>query len=1654
MENTSPVLIKANSIFKKEIALRIKGCLYKLIFIFFYFIICLPNIYSEGTKEFSPTSNDWVLLYLSDGFANYGTHATSQSMCFEVLDPSEEVYIALSQIVYGNFRDISPQPYDFRIVNSSGTVVHGPFTITPANANGNNYADVVAGPNLGGGGYDVSNPAYHFSPSSAGTYCVEFSIPATYTVMIDPFNSIIYANQGPYRFDVTVTDAGGAAQLGRLFSENWNLRTPCTGCTDVFSQPFNGMVYVLTDLGFVHEVDFDNSGFRGLTFALAFNESGPGSTMNVLADRRSVDGSNATNPQYKIFLNDPDLALYTEAVLGTVVSGPEVVGNGQCDPSGNFCLDFEIDQPGLVEVILDFDGDDGIYTSGTADRIFALRVGPSDPKTQCIAWDKKDGLGVDVDPVADIPLFIRYSQGEIHFMKHDVEYNNPGFTTSVIHPTGGITSNVYYYDDSALNTSDNDANLDSDANPATGTNPPLVELNGCPAPCHLWNRNLSSTTNGYGEGNTINTWWTGHVVLTPVVNQRLCYVDDLQITKNVLAFGSSVSGDPSNFDVTFEILMENAGSTTLTDLTLTDDLVANMGVAFISMVTPPTISTNTGSPVLPNPSASFPTQFFDGSSGTLNPGDVISVTFTIEVDPDAAGAPNPVVNQASGGGTNEFSNSETSNSNTQEFTQDSFQDSDMDGIVNEDDIDDDNDGILDTDECSIANRVQYVDFDGWMPGETVRSVYYPGGGTLNVNTVLSYTRNGAPMTYVHENSGLGAFPRAFEGLSLADNYTGAVFTAEYDGVEGVLTASHALNLLRQLLPQQDGTYEHELEVDYTSTTLGTTDPGTIVAIGGFYPDALGWDNEITISAILPGGALETDYSGWTALLSDVNTAQPGGGTFSTPWESATFTANGVVLDPEDNPPGYSGFQDVRWGQVQTPSDKFYEKIIIKRKLIAAAGYYDYEYWAFALGYEYSVFDCDVDEDGIPNPFDLDSDGDGCADALEAGHGETMQADSTIAGPYGNNGLDENVESDDLQTATVTYSLENAFLDSLTQSLFCPCDDPTLVAANCDYDGDGILNADDIDDDNDGILDVDECAQVNYLHNSSMESYNTCPNFSTGATIDYCDGWASSNYNGQLMVNDPANCVSNKPGTPWLASTALPYGSNGLAWLGIHSVSTTDGEAATNTLALPMPIGLNYTLSFDAGYVVNSPYTVGGILRVNGVKSDNSKVIIGDFNITNVMTDVNPDWQPYSLNFTTADVYEKVEFMALSTGGPNSYMYFDNLKIVSDAPVFCDPDGDLISNEFDLDSDGDGCADAYEAGHGQAVQADSTIAGPFGNNGYDENIESDDTQAATATYTFEDNGSGTPAFLDNLTFGADCPFPPEECGNGIDDDMDGLIDCDDPDVFFDPSLPDNDGDGIPDCCDNCTDDRDGDGIVDCEDIDPMGWIYYEHTGEIVSGVAVSVVEVGSGSSANVNLIQDGSTGMYQWIVNTPGTYQMTLNLPSGWTTSNGCLQQDPPAYDPTGMTDPVDLGNGQNGTTGFLTSNACTPYYLTFDLEVGDPLVINNNIPLIPTTEISCDDGIDNDEDGLIDCDDPDCQPAITLIGDCTGLAVLNPQSDWVFQWLRDGNPIAGATSSFYVPSPAVYGEYSVEVTNQYSCVTISSGVIACCNPTMPGVGGN
>ena len=156
----------------------------------------------------------------------------------------------------------------------------------------------------------------------------------------------------------------------------------------------------------------------------------------------------------------------------------------------------------------------------------------------------------------------------------------------------------------------------------------------------------------------------------------------------------------------------------------------------------------------------------------------------------------------------------------------------------------------------------------------------------------------------------------------------------------------------------------------------------------------------------------------------------------------------------------------------------------------------------------------------------------------------------------------------------------------------------------------------------------------------------------------------------------------------------------------------------------------------------------------------------------------------------------------------------------------------------------------------------------------------------------------------------------------------------------PLIVDRDGDYISDFEESTTEDRDGDGISDAEDVDPAGFFYDGATGEILRGGSISVQGPAPGS---VNLIDAGVDGSYQFFGIAPfeGLYTIQVTAPEGYELDTEFLSSTP--FDPTGTGTPISLGAGEDRNSGFLTDQAGTTFYLQFELEAGDPIVINNNL---------------------------------------------------------------------------------------------------------------
>ena len=190
------------------------------------------------------------------------------------------------------------------------------------------------------------------------------------------------------------------------------------------------------------------------------------------------------------------------------------------------------------------------------------------------------------------------------------------------------------------------------------------------------------------------------------------------------------------------------------------------------------------------------------------------------------------------------------------------------------------------------------------------------------------------------------------------------------------------------------------------------------------------------------------------------------------------------------------------------------------------------------------------------------------------------------------------------------------------------------------------------------------------------------------------------------------------------------------------------------------------------------------------------------------------------------------------------------------------------------------------------------------------------------------------------------------------------------LYEDDIVTDTDGDGCPDITEG-NGDRDGDGTLNKGDYDPTGYFFDEADGKIIPGGSISVTGPGA-----ITIIHNGSSGYYQFFTDgTAGIYTIHVTLPPNYLWSTTCLDQG--TLDPPANPNPYVLGNGEKGNSGYLTSNACTDFYLQFDLVATDPFIFNNNFPLAnqaPTAIVLSSFYAEVGQDGILTCWTTETEP--------------------------------------------------------------------------------
>ena len=346
-------------------------------------------------------------------------------------------------------------------------------------------------------------------------------------------------------------------------------------------------------------------------------------------------------------------------------------------------------------------------------------------------------------------------------------------------------------------------------------------------------------------------------------------------------------------------------------------------------------------------------------------------------------------------------------------------------------------------------------------------------------------------------------------------------------------------------------------------------------------------------------------------------------------------------------------------------------------------------------------DLDTDGDGKPNRLDLDSDGDGCADAIEAGTAPigTIAATATSflnPATTGVNGFANSLETNsESGIYKGTYSYDYAVNASFSTCL--------------DADGDGIINTIDLDDDNDGILDAIESPTCFYTAielgkpiavSSDLAAYST---YVITNSID----------------NSPSSLSAFAASVNWVNKEIFNF--TAVDFIGITGISFDL---------------VNWSLSASASMTFKLQGSSNNSTWTDLSPAVSSIATTGTFTISN------------TLARTSKFKYYRILGVAGTSNYGGVYNATFNLAtntIPSGSPkATCsnDTDVDGIVNHLDLDSDGDGCADAIEAGtapRGTTANSATSFLNPTttGANGFANSLETaTDSGIYTGTYTYQ------------------------------------------------------------------------------------------------------------------------------------------------------------------------------------------------------------------------------------------------------------------------------------------------------------------------------
>jgi len=383
-------------------------------------------------------------------------------------------------------------------------------------------------------------------------------------------------------WDVTVRNAAGAIQPGRMFASSYSLRTGTSNSADV-------QTYVYTNTGYEYQVTlFDQAGLNWLLDADDLGVVNSSNGQRLFASFNFGTGNVVTHTEAELGSQFPGDILYPEFVSPPdplVISGPGGLAQTEgfatqpitsaSNPLANQTFTGSAGQAGATNqgqggtisfsslpamngqdynVTLDLNNDG---TFGNANDVVAADAGTLSSSGNSYAWDGHDANGA-VPACGTYPYQVTSTLSEVHFAMSDVENSGGTQIRRLSLPTDPSLPDPLA---ASYNDIDPFQNIDvTNASPSTVTN----GLSG--AGFHAW-------TGSTGDNDDIDTW----ARLPDVAAQGTIHLAcaDMSIQKTATT-DEAVPGA----NITYQLVVRNNGPDTATNVVVSDPLPA--GLTFVS----------------------------------------------------------------------------------------------------------------------------------------------------------------------------------------------------------------------------------------------------------------------------------------------------------------------------------------------------------------------------------------------------------------------------------------------------------------------------------------------------------------------------------------------------------------------------------------------------------------------------------------------------------------------------------------------------------------------------------------------------------------------------------------------------------------------------------------------------------------------------------------------------------------------------------------------------------------------------------------------------------------------------------------------------------------------------------------------------------------